>query len=85
MPPLKGHPGEVSALVVGEECLLSGGSGGKVFEWALPDPRASAKEAGPRTVLWLNDSQVTEERCWITCMQVCHRNLHIATRFSTPC
>jgi hypothetical protein len=70
LPPLKGHPGNVGALVVGAECLLSGGTGGRVFEWALPDPKASAQEAGPQGVLWLNSTQDTEPYCTVTCMQV---------------
>jgi hypothetical protein len=71
LPPLKGHPGHVDALVVGEECLLSHDGGGRVLEWPLPDPRNIAKEAKPQAVLWLNSTERAEQCSSVMCKQVC--------------
>ncbi len=70
MPPLSGNSGHMHALVVGEGCLLSGGRTGNVYEWALPDSRASVKELKFKGPMPLKLTKDTGEHPWITCMLV---------------
>jgi hypothetical protein len=68
----------VTALVLGEECLVSTGYDGKVFQWALPDPKAIVEEADPPPTLWLSSLETEGRTAGITCMQVC-RISHLTT------
>jgi hypothetical protein len=63
---LNGHEDQVKALVVGEEWLLSGGDDGKVLEWALPDPMATAAQIDRQLGSWME-----YPNNWIWDMQVC--------------
>lgn len=69
--PLKGRADVVTALVMGEGCLLSGGLAGNLLEWALPDPRAMVDVPESPASCWLATPGLDES---ITCMEVC-RNL----------
>lgn len=72
--PLEGHGG-VSALVVGEDCLLSGGYAGNVLEWPLSKLQAAVNAAKPHVTetpadCWLESRRDATQYCWIKCMQV---------------
>lgn len=72
-----GHQGDVYALVVGNERLVSGGDDGKVLEWALPNPQAIQEEAEPLASLTLAHTGEYRRTTQITCMQVCRPPLTI--------
>jgi hypothetical protein len=65
-----GHTGDVYAIVVGSERLVSGGDDGKVLEWALPNPEALVEEADPLASLTLAHNEKFRQTMNVTCLQV---------------
>lgn len=55
---LRAHVGDIYALQLGAECLLSAGDDGSVFEWARLPPRAATGEEGDE---WEGGEPVDEE------------------------
>jgi hypothetical protein len=76
---LVGHTGDVYAIVVGQERLVSGGDNGTLLEWALPNPQAVVEEMEPldfRTLWALGANQQYRRIVEVTCMQVCSQILN---------